>query len=230
MRKQLTQERREECARIGQRIKEVRKAAGLSLGDIADRLNRDFSANTNKGMLSKYENGIHEPSATMIYCLALIMGVSSDYLKCKTDEKDCAETLQGSESSGYVLRVFKSMTDYNKGVIDESAVEFIPKSWLVGGKEFFGYRVGVGRYAPRYYTGDVIIFEKKTKIAKGQPAIVSIAGEEAILCFVDKKREGKVFTPVDPAFDSKFYSTEDIANLPIKIIGAAVQTRRSEIK
>ena len=228
MRKQQSAERKAECILIGKRIKEVRKQAGLSLGDIAERLNREFAANTNKGMLSKYENGIHEPSASMVYCLGLIMGVSSDYLMGKTDEMYDPAPVQGAETTAHVLKVYTSMTDFGEGEVDESAMELIPKSWLVGGREYFGYKVNVGRYAPRYYTGDIIVFEKKQKVSREQAALVSVGGEEAFLCLINKKREGKIITPIDPAFESKYYTTEELASLPVKIIGAAIQVRRSE--
>ncbi len=229
MRMQQTPEKKAECILIGKRIKEVRKEAGLSLGNIADRLNKEFAANTNKGMLSKYENGIHEPSASMVYCMGLIMGVSSDYLMGKTDEKYPPRAVQGEETTALVLKVYKNLKEFGVGEIDDTAYELIPKNWLVGGREFFGYRVGVGRCAPRYYSGDIIIFEKKMKVARDQIAIVSIGDGDAFLCTVNKKREGKIITPLDPAYEGKFYSTEEIANIPVRIIGAAVQVRRSEI-
>ncbi len=229
MRKQQTPEKKAECIMIGKRIKEVRKEAGLSLGSIAERLNKEFAANTNKGMLSKYENGIHEPSASMVYCMGLIMGVSSDYLMGKTDEKYPPKAVQGDETSALVLKVYKNLKEYGVGEIDETAYELIPKNWLVGGREFFGYRVNVGRYAPRYFAGDIIIFEKKVKVAREQIAIVSVGDGDAFLCTINKKREGKIIIPLDPAYDSKFYTTEELANIPVRILGAGVQVRRSEV-
>ena len=50
MRTPKTESKKQEAALIGARLKKVRKEAGLSLQEIADRLNRDFNANTNKGM------------------------------------------------------------------------------------------------------------------------------------------------------------------------------------
>ena len=80
MRKPQTAEKKAEMVRIGNRLNAIRKEAGLSLSDVAERLNRAFGANTNKGMISKYENGIHEPSASTIYCMSRIFGVSIDYI------------------------------------------------------------------------------------------------------------------------------------------------------
>ncbi len=228
MRKPQTSEKKQEMLRLGSRLNSLRCEAGLSLSYVAERLNHEYGANTNKGMISKYENGIHEPSATTIYCLSRIFNVSPDYIMGKTDEKYAPAPAQGAEASGYCLKLYTSMTDRDEGTTDESETILIPGDWLVGGQEFFAYRVKGGRFAPRYYDGDILIFQRKIKSKKDQVALVSIDGAEAILCFITKKRDGKIITPLDPAYDSVFFTTEEIANRPVKILGLCVQLRRQE--
>ncbi|MDR1002155.1 MAG: helix-turn-helix domain-containing protein [Oscillospiraceae bacterium] len=228
MRKIRTEEKRTEAIEIGARMKKVRRNAGMSLSDIADRLNRDFGASTNKGMLSKYENGVHAPSASMIYCLSIILGVPADYLLGKSDVDNNGSITQGTEGTGYILNVYTSLTDYNQGEKDLDSTEIIPTSWLKGGRTFFAYKISSGRFAPRYFANDIVIFEKKIKASKDQVALVSVGGAPAFLCLIDKKREGKYFIPLDPAYSSEFYSTQEIAETPVKIIGIAVQLRRPE--
>lgn len=230
MRKAQTAEKKQEAMELGIRIKTIRKEAGLSLSDVADRLNRDFGANTNKGMLSKYENGIHEPSAAMVYCLSLIFGVSVDFLLGRSDVKYKPDPVQGTEATAYSLCVYSQIEADGSGSLDYDACEMIPTSWLNGGKEYFAYKVSGTRFAPRYYSGDTIIFERKTKCGRDQTALVSVADGKAFLCLINKKREGKIITPLDPTLDAKFYSTEEIATLPVRIHGAAVQVRRAEDK
>lgn len=229
MRKPQTPEKKAEMARVGARLNEIRREAGLSLSDVADRLSREFGANTNKGMISKYENGIHEPSASTIYCLSRIFGVSPDYIMCRTDEKYEAAPAQGTEATGYCVKLYNSMTDRDTGEQDESKTILIPKEWLVGGREYFAFRVKGGRAAPRYFDGDIIIFERKIKTKKDQAALVSVGNNEATLCLVTKKRNGKIVKPLDPAYDSHFYTTEEIAEIPVKILGVAVELRRQDI-
>lgn len=229
MRKSQSEERKADAIETGRRMKEVRRESGLSLSDIADRLNRDYGASTNKGMLSKYENGVHEPSATMIYCLSLILGVSTEYLLGTSDEKNPPIPTQGTDGTGYVLDVFSSMKEFGCGVRDPEITEIIPKSWLVGGREYFAYKISGGRFAPRYYAGDIVIFEKKVKVAKEQVALVSVGDSDAFLSLVTKKREGKLIIPLDPAYDERFYTTEEVASVPVRIIGVAVQVRRNEV-
>lgn len=230
MRKPQTAEKKEEMLRIGARLNEIRREAGLSLSDVADRLSREFGANTNKGMISKYENGIHEPSASTLYCMSRIFGVSADYIMCRSDEKYEVAPNQGTEAPGYCLKLFTSMTDRDTGEQDDSKTILIPKDWLVGGREFFAYRVKGGRAAPRYFNGDIIIFERKIKTHKDQVALVSVGGTEAFLALITKKRDGKIIKPLDLAYDSRFYSTEEIANTPVRILGIAVELRRQDFE
>lgn len=230
MRKPQTAEKKEEMLRLGSRLNALRCEAGLSLSYVAERLNREYGANTNKGMISKYENGIHEPSATTIYCLSRIFNVSPEYLMGKSDEKFEPKPIQGTMTSGYCLKLYSSMTDYDNGVLDDSESVIIPNNWLVGGQEFFAYRVKGGRFAPRYYDGDILIFQRKIKSKKDQVALVSVDNGEAFLCLVTKKRDGKIIAPLDPAYDSIFYTTEEIATRPVRILGLCVQLRRQEFE
>ncbi|MBE6765652.1 MAG: helix-turn-helix transcriptional regulator [Clostridia bacterium] len=228
MRKPTTEEKKASMIEVGKRLNAVRKNAGLSLSDIAERLNRDFGANTNKGMISKYENGIHEPSASTIYCLSKILGVSSDYILGKTDVMCAPAPLQGVETTGFSIKVYKSLTAPDVGEQDESVTEIIPTSWMVGGREYFGYRVPNGRLAPRYFTGDIIIFERKSKPKKDQTCIVSMDGTEAFLARVTNKREGKTIAPLDPILEENYYTTAQLLEKNIKIFGIAAEVRRSE--
>lgn len=76
----MVSEQNNDCGKFGRRLRTARKSAGLTLQAVADALNREFGSNVNKGTISKYENGIHEPSAPMTYCLAQLLGISQDYL------------------------------------------------------------------------------------------------------------------------------------------------------
>ena len=225
-----TETKKKESALIGSRIKQIRKEAGLSLQELADRLNRDFNANTNKGMISKYENGIHEPSAGTIYCLAQIFGISAEYLIGRSDEM-----MPSSQSEGRCLRcegtVLKIYTRYNPadgGDTESGTTELIPSEWLIGGHEYFGYRVVGSDFAPRYFDGDLIVFERTGKVQRDRVGLVSIGNEDAFLCHIVRKRTGKSFIPLDRRLDELFFTTEQLEASDIRIHGAALQVRRME--
>ncbi len=218
---------KQKAAEMGVRLRDLRKGAKLSLQDIADRLNREYGANTNKGMISKYENGIHEPSAGTLFCLARILGVSSDYILGRTEDKTVPPAPE-AEVGAYAVKVFTRYNILDGGDIDDSLHELIPLSWLVGGHEFFGFKISGSSFAPRYYDGDVIIFERRKKTEHEQVGMVSIGGGDAFVCIITKRRDGKLIRRLEPGGGERFYTTQELATIPVHIIGAAVQVRRME--
>ena len=59
---------------IGERIKRIRKARGMSQERVAKALS------VTQGAVSQWENGITEPSSTLIYPLAQLFGVTAEEL------------------------------------------------------------------------------------------------------------------------------------------------------
>jgi repressor LexA len=220
-------EKRQDAALIGARLKAVRKSAGFSLQEIAERLNRDYGANINKGMISKYENGIHAPSAGTIHCLAKIFGVSADYLMCKTDSFDDSSSSEPADT-GHMIKIYLRYNLIDGGEIDKDCIEFIPSGWLSGGHEFFGLRITGSEFAPRYFEDDIVIFERRSKITGDRIGLVSIGSGDAFLCHIVRKRNGKAIIPIDRRIKETFYTTEQLEESGIHIIGVAVQLRRFE--
>lgn len=70
---------------FGERLKEIRKMRGYTLEALAETYNKTFHSGLNKGTLSKYENNKQEPMISVVYNLATILNVQTDYLLCKTN-------------------------------------------------------------------------------------------------------------------------------------------------
>lgn len=228
MRTPKTALKKQEIKELGVRLKMVRKSARLSLDDVAERLNREYGANCNKGMISKYENGVHEPSAGTVFCLARILGVSPDYLLGKTDEISPPPPDQGTDTQGHVIPIYTRFNPNDGGRLEKGTVELVPQSWTVGGRDFFGIRIRGGDLAPRYYDGDLVIFERRSKIDRDRVGIVSVGGGDAFICLIIRKRDGKWIRPLNRDLKDRFYTTKELTDIPVKIIGAAVQVRRME--
>ena len=228
MKTQKSESQKQQAALVGARLKKTRKASGLSLQEVADRLNRDYGANTNKGMISKYENGIHEPSAGTIYCLSHIFGVSAEYLTCRTDLPDDGKPLEQQDQTGHLIKVYLRYNPSDGGEIEKEPSEFIPSSWLTGGHEFFGLRITGSELAPRYYEGDVVIFERRSKAPNDRIALISMGGGDAFLCHIVRKRNGKAIIPLDRRRKEAFYTTGQLEESGVHIIGVAIQVRRME--
>ena len=73
---------------LGERIAALRRRAGLSQAELAQRLRISASA------MGMYEQGRREPSAQMLVALARVLGVSTDYLLTGIPAPDQRDQLQ----------------------------------------------------------------------------------------------------------------------------------------
>ena len=66
---------------MGQRIQELRKAAGLTQEQLAQRIGVSMAAVRN------YENGLREPNSKAMAALERFFKVSGEYLRCEIDRE-----------------------------------------------------------------------------------------------------------------------------------------------
>ena len=72
---------------IKDRLKALREEKGLTLDMLVYDINSKFGITINKGLVSKWENGLNDPSLRYGKCLAQYYDVSLDYLVGLTDIK-----------------------------------------------------------------------------------------------------------------------------------------------
>lgn len=77
--------------KIGKRIKELRKAAGMTQSELASRLGISASA------VGMYEQGRREPDSNIMVKLCTVFDVSGDYLLGNTDLNDSKTNVEVSE-------------------------------------------------------------------------------------------------------------------------------------
>ena len=65
---------------IGQKIRELRLAKDLTLDTLSKELYKHFGVDINNSCISRWENGINEPSLIYLKYLAQYFNVSADYL------------------------------------------------------------------------------------------------------------------------------------------------------
>lgn len=106
----------------------------------------------------------------------------------------------------------------------------VPKSWLRGGKKFYGLRVSGDSMFPKYQDNDIVIFEDSRTyepiMANNKDCAVMVNGNDATFKKVQLTQEGITLIPYNTgAYDIKMYSKKDIQEKPIKIIGIAKEKR-----
>lgn len=107
----------------------------------------------------------------------------------------------------------------------------IPKSWVKGGKSFYGLKISGDSMYPKYNEKDIVIFEhtEDYTIANNKDCAVMVNGFDATFKNVTINENGITLIPYNPNnsdnYQPTFYNKEQIASLPVKIVGIAREKR-----
>lgn len=207
---------------MGERIKQLRIANGLTQEKLGKYLGVQKSA------IRKYEKGsVTNIKRTSIETMSKLFNVSPSYLMC-IEDSDLVEEhdynneikqipLLGKIAAGYPTTMFADVIDY----ID------IPADMARGNKELFALKTKGKSMEPNFIEGDILIFEKTEDWENGQFCAVAVNGDDATFKKVTKTDTGIMLQPLNPAFETKFYTNDQIASLPVQIIGVLKQIRRN---
>ena len=79
---------------------------------------------------------------------------------------------------------------------------------------------------PAYQDGDCVIFQKTETPETGDDAAVTVNGDDATFKRIERSTAGVILKPLNPEYEAKFYSNDEIEALPIRILGIAKELRR----
>lgn len=206
------------------RIRELRKNANLTQKQLADKIYVD------KSTVTKWETGKALPDAKKQDILASFFNVSLDYLmgRCESNTEPVSY-----ESSG-VLRI--PVYGYIPAGVPMEAIEDIldyeeaPEDWSLGGKEFFGLKIKGDSMEPEYRDGDIIIFLKQPDCENNEDCAVSINGNDWTFKRVEKLESGLLIKPLNPNYETLFFTPQQCIDLPVEVKGVFWELRRSKIR
>ena len=95
---------------------------------------------------------------------------------------------------------------------------------LAKGATLIGLRVKGRSMEPRFTNGDTVIIRCQSSVDNGDIAVV-LVGDEATMKKVVRYTEGIRLMPTNPAYEPRYFSNEEIASLPVTIIGKVVELR-----
>ena len=96
-----------------------------------------------------------------------------------------------------------------------------------GNKEYFGVKVSGDSMNPKYLDRDILIVQKVDDCESGQDCIIMVNGDDGTFKRVIKNKDGIILQPLNPNYEIKFYSNDEIEKLPIKILGVVKEIRRT---
>lgn len=211
-------------------IKEKRIKKGYSLDDVVNKLGNIIT----KQSLFRYENNEARMKNKIFkkICFALDEDpnevweeINNRFLNNLTFDNaeyvDTSDIIQipvfGTIKAGILIESQNDITEY---------VE-IPKSWVKGGKKFFGLKISGDSMFPKYDENDIVIFQQNNDLDlfNGKDVAVMINHTESTFKKIHVNEQGIVLQPYNSAYDFMMFSKEQVEQLPIKVVGVAVEKR-----
>ena len=202
---------------FGNVLKTLRESIGMNQEELSEKFG------ISKSTIGMYETNKREPNFELLKEFASFFNVSTDYLleQIKKDDLTNFDIIQipllGKIAAGYPTTMFADVIDY----ID------IPADMARGNKELFALKTKGRSMEPNFIEGDILIFEKTEDCENGQFCAVAVNGDDATFKKVTKTDAGIMLQPLNPAFETKFYTNDQIDSLPVTIIGVLKQIRRN---
>lgn len=167
--------------------------------------------------LADWYNGNKYPRIDKIQLLADYFDIKKSDLVEKRSLKKNRIPVLGKIPAGIPIEMIEDVIDY----------EEISDEMLKGDREYFGLKVSGDSMMPKYLDGDVLIVQKADDCESGQDCIVMVNGNDGTFKRVIKNKDGIILQPLNPNYEIKFYSNDEIEKLPIKILGVVKEIRRT---
>lgn len=210
---------------IGERIKHYRKERGFTQKELAEE------TNLSRSHIASIEGNQYTPSIATLTEIANALSISSTLLLSPNDSyppssashksfsietsiKSIKIPVLGKVQAGIPIEAVEEILDY----------EEISYDMAMHG-EYFALQVKGSSMEPRMREGDIVIVKKQADVNHDDTAIVLVNGGEATIKRVLKSEAGIMLAPNNPAYETKFYSNKEIAELPVVILGKVVELR-----
>lgn len=191
------------------RLLQLRQEANLTQEELSNNLNLKYNLGINKGMISKYEKGLHVPGFTFVDYVADYFGVTTDYLMGRSNNKyyddnthDKRIPILGTISAGLPIIAQENIIGY------EYTSDNCDFCLRVKGDSMINARI---------HDGDIVYVKKQSDVENGEIAVVIIDGEEATLKRVYKINGNVILHPENPIYKDMIFSKKDFKQ--VQIIG-----------
>lgn len=207
---------------IGKRIENLRDMKGISQKELSKILD------IHPSVMNRIELGTRPVRNDEIVKIATYFDITTDELlgnKLKVNRAEAEISRRnkivtvpvlGNIPAGVPIEAIENIEDYEEIVVPNSAEK----------QDYFCLKVKGDSMTPDIGEGDVVVLRKQSSVDSGDVAAVIINGNEATLKRVDIFPNGIMLVPFNRNYESKFYSPEEIEQLPIKILGKVIELRR----
>lgn len=185
---------------------ELCKNKGLSPGGAAGQIG------FNRSSINVWRSTGKPPKQELLVRIATFFGVSTDYLLGREEARRMIPVL-GRVQAGLPVTAFEDIIGYEEpGPSDSDG-------------ELFALRIRGASMEPRFREGDTVIVRKQSSADTGDIVVALIGDGEATIKRLGRTADGIMLQPLNPDFDTMFFSNEDIAALPVQLLGKVIELR-----
>lgn len=211
---------------IGQYLKELREAKGLSTREVYNLVD------VSNSYLSLVENGHRRPSAIVLKKLASVYDVDYLDLYVKAGYADLAEYEKKPKTDALgnpvvsipILGTVKAGYDYLAQENWIGAVDVDKK--LADGNELFALKVHGDSMSPVLIEDDIVIIKKQDDFENGDIVVAIVNGDEATIKKGKKSENSILLQPLNPSYEPLIFTYDEMKSIPVKIIGIVKQLKR----
>ena len=201
---------------IGTRMKERRLQLKKTLEEVGSVVG------VSKATIQRYEKGaitnipsdkIEKIAKALSTTPAFLMGWEENHMH----SKGIRIPILGRVVAGIPIEAITDIEGYE---------EITPKMASLG--EYFALRIQGHSMEPRIEDGEIVICQCQSDVDSGDVAIVLVNGDEATCKQIQKSPEGISLIGFNPiVYPPHFYSNKEIEELPVRIIGRVVESRKT---
>lgn len=198
---------------MAKNIKYYMQKKGLNATDFANTLGFKYTTVLDWLKAKTY------PRIDKIEIMADYFGISkSDLVEQQSQEPQKTKGIKipvlGEVAAGLPISAIEDILDYE---------EITPEMAKTG--EFFGLKIKGRSMEPRILAGDIVIVKQQSDVDSGDIAIVLVNGDSATCKKIQKKDNGIMLIPLNPDYETDFYTIDEILEKPVTIIGKVVELR-----
>ena len=196
---------------LNELLKQRRLESELTMKQVAQ------SVGVSEGTVSRWESGeISNMKRDKIEKLSIILGIPVEILLGRDSGTETVRCIRipvlGRVAAGQPTEAIENIVDYIE----------IPEAWH---GDYFALKVRGLSMSPRIVEDDILIVEKTPDVESGDIVIAQINGDDATVKKLIITPSGITLQPFNPEFAPLFYDTNQIADLPVRILGKVVECR-----
>lgn len=203
---------------IGRNIEKFRKQAKLTQGELGEKLH--ISNKT----ISSWEKDRTEPNIGMIEAMCEIFGCQ------KSDLIDGILKVQDQSATHQNYKIINVLGRVAAGIPIDSISEIIDQEYitdeLAQKGEYFGLRIKGDSMSPVIMDGDTVIVRSQEDAETDEIIIALINGHDGVCKKLKKLDNGLMLISINPQYAPLVFTSAEIDQTPVKIIGKVVEIRR----